>query len=237
MSLNSGLKHCLESVIANVDVQGHPYFNLLASGEMSKTQFLISQIEFAPLVQCLNLPMAQVINGIPNALLRMSLVEHLWDEHNKAGAEKAHSKTMLILIERLGGNPALISSDRMTPNIRIFNEALRGVSAFADGRFAAGMFGGIERTLADVSTIICKAMIDQKWLSSDRITHYNPHKELTIQHAEDFLQVVNHDWDNPMYQKTIKDGIEFGANLFLNVYTDLYHTVCRSMAFPESKIA
>ena len=225
MSLHPELKNCLESVVHDLNVKGHPYFKMLASGEMSKIQFLETQIEFAPLVQFFNRPMAQVIANIPHALLRMALVDNLWEEHGKGIPEKVHGKTILTLIDRLGGDASLIQQDDFTANVQIFNEALRGAAAFENYRFAAAMFSGIERTFVDVSTQICLGIIDQGWLPADRITHYALHKEIDIQHAEDFLHVVNDDWTNREHQQIIKKGIQFGASLFLNVYTGFHRRI------------
>lgn len=157
----------------------------------------------------------------------MALVDNLWEEHGKGVPEKVHGKTILTLIERLGGDSSLIKVGSFTPNVRIFNEALRGASAFENYRFAAAMFSGIERTFVDVSTLICQGITGQSWLPLDRITHYALHKEIDIQHAEDFLRVVNDDWERPEHQQVVKDGINFGANLFLNVYTGFYHRIAR----------
>lgn len=225
MSLHPGLKDCLESVVHDLRVHEHPYFKMLASGKMSKAQFLETQIEFAPLVQFFNRPMAQVIANIPDALLRIALVDNLWEEHGKGIPEKVHGKTILTLIDRLGGDASQIQRDEFTPNVRVFNEALRGAAAFENYRFASAMFSGIERTFVNVSTEICQGIIDQGWLPADRITHYALHKEIDIQHAEDFLQVVNEDWANAEHQKAIKAGVMFGAHLFLNVYTGFHRRI------------
>lgn len=225
MSLHPGLKDCLESVVHDLRVQDHPYFKMLSSGKMSKDQFLQTQIEFAPLVQFFNRPMAQVIANIPDAMLRIALVDNLWEEHGKGVPEKVHGKTILTLIDRLGGDSSLIQRDVFSPNVRIFNEALRGASAFENYRFSAAMFSGIERTFVNVSTEICQGIIDQGWLPADRITHYALHKEIDIQHAEDFLLVVNDDWDRAEHKQMIKAGIQFGASLFLNVYTGFHRNI------------
>ncbi|WP_081063725.1 TenA family transcriptional regulator [Burkholderia multivorans] len=228
MSLNSALKDHLESTVFNLKLHENPYFKMLCSGAMSKGQFLQSQIEFAPLVQFFNRPMAQVIANIPDAILRIALVDNLWEEHGKGVPEKVHGKTILTLIDRLGGDSAKVDQSRPSSNVRIFNEALRGASAFEGYRFAAAMFGGIERTFVEVSSMIFQSIVDQSWLPADKVTHYGLHKELDIQHAEDFLMVVNQDWHDPIHQREIKDGVQFGASLFANVYTGFYHNITRS---------
>jgi len=87
------------------------------------------------------------------------------------------------------------------------------------------MFGAIERLFVDISTRIVKVIIDNKWLSSDRITHYNLHKEIDMQHAADFLLVVEDDWKHADRKIEIKQGILFGLEIFSNLYCGLYKNI------------
>jgi pyrroloquinoline-quinone synthase len=222
MSLNPKLKDHLETAIFSLKLEEHPYFQALLSGKVSKSQFLKSQIEFSHAVSFFSRPMAQVISNIPETIPRMAIVDNLWEEHGKGIPEKVHGQTILTLIDRLGGNSSEIDQTSLTPNIEIFNQSLRGASAFEDYRFAASMFGAIERTFVDISGMICSAIINNGWLPEGKITHYSLHKEIDIIHAEDFLKVVNNDWDNEDHRKTIKDGVMFGAYLFTNVYSGFY---------------
>ncbi|AOK31017.1 hypothetical protein AQ611_10595 [Burkholderia singularis] len=223
MTLHADLKDYLESCVAELNLPQHPYFKKLCSGEMSKQQFLKSQIEFAPMVYFFSRPMAHVIASMPEAASRISLVENLWEEHGKGVPEQMHGQTILTLIDRLGGDSSSIDLNAPSPNARTFNETLRGVSSFQDYRFAVSMFAGIERTFVDISTMIFQAIVDRGWLDAAQITHYGAHKELDIGHAEDFLRVVNSDWNDVRFKPLIKDGARFGCHLFANTYIGFYN--------------
>lgn len=228
MELNPSIKDCLETLNHILDVPNHPFFVALNSGEISKEQFLKTQIEFSHLVKFFNRPMAQVVANIPDAIKRMAIVDNLWEEHGKGVPEKVHGRTILTLIERLGGDVSKIDENSNTYNIKAFNQALRSVAAFEDYRYSTAVFGGIERSFVDISTEICKGIVENGWLPLERITHYALHKEIDIKHAEDFLIVSNNDWDNDQYESLIRTGIEFGGRLFLNVYTSFYHDLKHS---------
>lgn len=222
MKLNPSIKDCLEEQNRLLNIEKHPFFVDLNNGKISKEQFLKTQIEFSHLVKYFNRPMAQVVVNIPDAIKRMAIIGNLWEEHGNGIPEKVHGKTIITLIERLGGNIDKIDESSFTSNIKAFNYALRSVAAFEDYHFATAVFGGIERSFVDISTQICKGIAGNGWLSEERITHYALHKEIDIQHAEDFLKVSNDDWDDLVHQKTIREGIEFGGRLFLNVYTGFH---------------
>lgn len=226
MSLHRELKECLELSVSQLKLTEIPYFNKLCSGEMSKGEFLNSQIEFAPLVHAFSRSLALVIANIPDALNRISLVENLWEEHGRGIKAKVHCQTMLALIDRLGGVPSDIDLNKPSLNARIFNEALRSVSSFEDYRFSASVFAGMERTFVDVSTMTYQSIVDCGWLEESRIVHYELHRELDIQHSEEFLLVVNKDWeDNEGSRELIEGGIRFGSRLFANFYVGLSYNV------------
>ncbi|AMG68422.1 TPA: iron-containing redox enzyme family protein [Providencia stuartii] len=225
MSLNIELKNQLESSILDLNLPENPYFKSLTSGEMTHEQFLNSQLEFASMVYFFSRPMAQIIANISDPISRIALVGNLWEEHGQGIKENVHGNTILTLIERLGGDISSIDLQNPPPNARIFNEALRGVSAFCDFRFAASMYAGIERTFVDVSCMIFEAITKEGWLPEDKITHYGLHRELDIEHSEDFLKVVNQYWDEPKYQFMIKEGIKFGCQLFANAYVGFYRSM------------
>lgn len=223
MELNPSIKDFLETAVYNLQVENHPYFKALLSGKISKQEFINDQIEFSHMVEFFNRPMALVISNIPHATKRMAIVDNLWEEHGKGVPENIHGRTILTLIDRLGGDSASITEKSVTTNVRLFNQSLRGAAAFEDYRFSTAMFGGIERTFVEISSLICRGITENGWLPEDKITHYALHKELDILHAEDFLKVSNDDWDNSEQQQNIKEGIKFGANMFLNVYSGFYN--------------
>lgn len=226
MSLHRELKECLELSVSQLKLTEIPYFNKLCSGEMSKRVFLNSQIEFAPLVHAFSRSLALVIANIPDALNRISLVENLWEEHGRGVKANVHGQTILALIDRLGGMSSDIDMNKPSVNARIFNEALRSVSSFEDYRFSASVFAGMERTFVDVSTMTYQSIVDCGWLEESRIIHYELHRELDIQHSEEFLLVVNKDWkDSEASRALIEGGIRFGSRLFANFYVGLSNSV------------
>lgn len=222
MSLHKELKECLELSVSQLKLTEIPYFNKLCAGEMSKGEFLNSQIEFAPMVHNFSRSLALVIANIPDALNRISLVENLWEEHGRGIKDKVHGQTILGLIDRLGGVPSDIDLNKPSINARIFNEALRSVSSFEDYRFSTSVFAGIERTFVDVSTMIYQSIVGCGWLEESQVIHYELHRELDIQHSEEFLLVVNKDWGESEHSRAlIEGGIRFGAGLFANFYVGI----------------
>lgn len=229
--LNLALSDYLEQVIESLEIEKHPYFLALREGQFSKEEFLRQQIDFSHAVKHFSAAMALVIAKIPEPKDRTQVVANLWEEHGSGKSEDLHVNTILKLVERLGGNSQ--SNTPISPEVRIFVQALKGAAVFEDYRFSAAMFGAIERSFVNISHLICEAIIKSEWLEQDRITHYALHEQIDIGHAEDFLKVCQADWDNPAHQAEIKNGIHFGARLFLNLYAGLLEIAKRNSGLKD----
>lgn len=225
MELNSELKNYLESTINALNLPEMPYFKALSAGKLSREQFLETQYAFAVMVFSFSRPMAQIMVNIPDALLRTAMAENLREEHGQGTSEDAHCDAILTLISRLGGDPAKVNIQQPPMNARIFNETIRDVCSFADYRFSVAVYAGIERTFADVSTLVYEAIKNQGWLEETQITHYGSHKGTDIEHVENLLKVVNESWAETELQDLIKDGIKFGSDLLVNAYTSFYYNL------------
>jgi pyrroloquinoline-quinone synthase len=223
MALPIGLKDYLETTVGSLRLEAHPYFSNLLNGNTSKSAFVESQKHFAYMVKYFSRPMASVIANIPNAITRSALVANLWEEHGQGDPQRIHGRTIVTLVERLGGDVDALPEDEVVPVVDVFNSALKGIAAYQDYRLSTSVFGGIERTFVDVSHLICKGIISRGWLPEGQITHYSLHKEIDIRHAEEFLEVAAESWGDPDGQVLIKRGIRLGARLFANVYTEFAH--------------
>jgi len=99
---------------------------------------------------------------------------------------------------------------------------LKSISAFEDYRVAVGVFAGIERIFVEVSEQVVYAVLKYNWMPKELITHYGLHKEIDIQHAEDFLKVIEDRWDEDETKRLVERGIQQGMNIFINVYSEFY---------------
>lgn len=221
MNLPQDLKNFVENSIDELNLREHTYFSNLLSGQYSKEQFIQSQNQFSYLVKHFSRSMASVIANIPSDLTRTAIVGNLWEEHGHGDPAKVHGKAILTLIDRLGGDSNQLNEKYASESIRIFNIALRGISVFEDYRISTAVFGAIERVFVNISSLICEGIIEQGWLTEDRVIHYALHKEIDTKHAEEFLEVVVDDWNHDEESKElVKVGIRLGLRLFTNVYSD-----------------
>jgi pyrroloquinoline-quinone synthase len=75
------------------------------------------------------------------------------------------------------------------------------------------MFSGI-------SGQIGQAVLEMGWLQKEQLVHYTTHQALDIQHAKDFLYVLQPDWEE--HRQLILEGMRDGALIFDSLYRNLY---------------
>ena len=215
----------LEESVKNINLEDISFFSSLIEGEITKEQFIESQLKFSHAVMYYSRPLAICIANIPNAVQRMPVVGNLWEEHGKGNKNDIHENKIITLISRLGGNVNNINKDNKSINVLIFNQLLRGVSSFEDYRFSVAMFAAIERLFVDISSCICNAIKSNNWLEADRITHYELHKEIDIIHAEELLKVVEKEYQKAEGKLLVQQGVKFGLEIFINLYVGLYKEI------------
>ena len=79
----------------------------------------------------------------------------------------------------------------------------------------------IEDRYAEMSKLISEKILKNKWLTEKTLVHYKVHEKLDLEHAESFYQIISPKWLNKNIQKDIKEGLRFGNDLILNLYTNL----------------
>lgn len=222
MALPEDLKDVLESEVAKLDLERHPFFTALLTGTMPKESFIDSQIQIAFLVRSFAAPMAAIAAGIPGDDMRLSVVENLWEQYGKGKPEKIHGRSLLALIERLGGDLAIMEDMQASAPIAGFNVSIKAIASYEDYQVSTAVFAGIERVYTETSSLIFRAIVAQGWLAAQDIAHYRLHTAAYDENAEAFLRLVGDDWilDGDS-RALIKNGIKLGAALFARVYTNL----------------
>jgi pyrroloquinoline-quinone synthase len=212
----------LEVALTCVDLRAHPYFAMLESGAMSKTQFLHSQVEFLPIVRDYGQTLALLIARLPDAAQRSAIIDVLREEHGGGQPGQVHGQTLLTLIQRLGGDPALADAQAPSRQARLFNATLRGLAAFEEPGLAAAVFGAIERLFAEVSGRLRDALLERRWLPEEQIVHYAHHHRIDQVHAAAFLSVAARDWHMPERRPALVDGMRAGVALLADCYSALH---------------
>lgn len=81
--------------------------------------------------------------------------------------------------------------------------------------------GIIERAFADISAVLGNRIIENQWVSADKLVHYNLHADLDIEHAEEFFSLIEPKW-NANSKEYIIEGLEIGIYAFNQLYKELY---------------
>ncbi len=210
------------------------YFRTLAEGTMSIDAFRESQAQFYFAVRFFPRPMAALTARLPNSSTRHGLIHNLAEEHGYHDEESgvnsgcidsllAHDVTFLSFLRSIGVSDDELSGAKEHPGVRAFNLALIGACMMERTELAFACLGIIERSFADISALIGKAVVERGWVSGERLVHYKLHAEIDRRHAAEFFNEIEDAWKaGGDTQCAIEDGLDLGLFLFNKLYDDLY---------------
>jgi len=225
------LQRLIDEIVADVAAANNPYFRALQSGDLTKDDFVETQVQFYSAVVFFSRPMAALAAKIPTPDLRVEVVRNVWEEHGEGNPGRMHARTFATFLERLAGiGLADIEARTVWPEVRLFNTALAGACVLEDYRVGAAMLGMIERTFCEQSAWIGRAVVARGWLRPEELVHYTVHEVLDVRHAQDFFDVVRPSWNaGAEHRDTIEQGLRLGAVTFDRLWEDLYRHRARRL--------
>jgi pyrroloquinoline-quinone synthase len=206
----------------------NPYFTALAGGDLSREDFVETQIQFLFAVAFFSRPMAALAGRLPRPEMRLSLLENVYEEHGQGKLRFSHERTFLALLGRLGVGLEQIERRALWPEVRAFNTTLVGVCTLDDTLTALAVLGIIEDLFAGISATIGQGIVARGFLPKDQVVHYAVHEKLDEEHAEGFYRELDGPWAaHPRHAYQIRQGLELGAYAFLALYEGLYRSRAR----------
>lgn len=219
----------IDAVLATAGYRTNPYFAALRDGRFARADFVETQVQFFYAVLFFSRPMAAVAAKIPSAQQRVEILRNVWEEHGEGAEAAGHGSTFGAFLDRLDGLSAADCDRRVLwPETRIFNTTLAGVAVLDEYLVGTAALGIIERMFADIAGWIGTAVVDQGWMTADRLVHYRLHQTLDARHAADFFDVVRGPWESdPTARYYVEQGLWLGATAFNTLYEGLYRARAR----------
>lgn len=233
--MSSALAATVDAVLAEIDAKANPYFTALASGELSKDDFIETQLQFHSAVVFFSRPMAALVAKIPEAALRVEIVRNVWEEHGEGEVHAMHGQTFVTFLSRLMHIPRedvekTLATRALWPEIRAFNTALSGACVLDDYLVGAAVLGIIERMFVEIASWLGRGVVARGWLKPEEMIHYNLHERLDTKHAQDFFDVLEPVWHRSADARyNIEQGLRMGALLFDQLYARLYRSRARRL--------
>jgi pyrroloquinoline-quinone synthase len=199
------------------------YIAALRSGEMSRDDFVETQIQFLFAVVFFARPMGALVGRLPRRQMQLAILENLRDEHGSGRLTVCHENTFVELLQRLGTERAEIDRRALWPEVRAFNTTLLGLCALDDALTGVAALGMIEDMFAGISAAIGAAIVERGFLPKRDVVHYATHESLDVAHAEGFYAGLYEPYaEHPRHKYEIDQGLELGAYAFMSLYEGLY---------------
>ncbi len=198
------------------------YLRALREGTFRRADFIETQIQFLFAVAHFSRPLLMLASRLPRPEMRISILEHVGDEHGHGNVSMSHEQTFLLLLDRLDVSMSEIEKRALWPEVRAFNIAMTGLCMTDDPFTALAALGMIENIFEELSEELGRLIIMRGWLSADQLTHYSMDGG-DQHHADAFYGPLHEAYEtDPRYTYQIQQGLELGAYLFLRLYDGLY---------------
>jgi pyrroloquinoline-quinone synthase len=210
-----------EHAIREQGLNDNSYIRALRDGGMDLATFRRTQEQFYFAVTFFPRPMAALVGRISDPKSRLDILRNLVEEHGEFREEFFHHTTFRTFLSSIGSHPAGLDELSLWPAVRAFNSVLTCACVLDELEVGVGCIGVIERSFADISREIGRAVVDRGWVQADKLAHYKLHAEIDRRHADEFFAVAEPRWDDSRARYNIEQGVRMGAYIFDRLYADL----------------
>lgn len=216
------IRDSADETLKRTGIFANPYFESLASGEMSRDCFQRTQEQFFFAVTFFSRPMAALMARIPDARARLDILHNIVEEHGEFAEDAFHATTFNRFLKSIGCDPQHINDLALWPELRAFNSVLTTACTLDELEVGVACMGIIEYAFADISAILGRAVVSRGWVEPGVLVHYKLHSEIDKRHADEFFSVVEPSWIDTSRRYFVEQGLELGAYIFDRLYRDLY---------------
>ena len=209
-------------------LSAHKYFSSLMDGSMSLELFKYSQLKFYSAVCYFSRPMFLLCSKIDSYTDRLTLLENIMDEHGNGDISNTHGETFKKYLINLGINNREIDEKVSHPAIAKFYSIIENTINNSSLETAIAMFGIIEDRYTEISSSIALSLVQNGWLKTSQLIHYENHQQLDIYHAELFYKLVRNKWKKEKSRLDIEKGLRKGNKVILDIYLDLVKSFNKS---------
>ena len=188
---------------------------------LSKIAFVAGQLDFLGAVEHFSLPMMILCSRTKEFSSRWSILSNIVEEHGHGTHIHTHKSTFMELLQQLDVPSKTIEHHTHHPCIDVFNHTLSSICQTEHPYMGFACLGIIEDLFADISFRIGSFLVTSQWLTEEQLIHYTTHKDLDIQHAEEFYTIIKPYWNT--HSSEIKKGLRIGHYLLYFLYEQLYH--------------
>jgi len=215
------MQSTIQAILEALKADPNPYFDALLTGEMTREDFIETQVQFFSPVMHFHHPMRKLAARIPPDRNRDLVLKNVSDELGNDDPSQSHENTFLRFLNQMDNlSEETVRSRPSWDDVKAFNASVDRACTERDYRHGAAFMGMMELMFSQISGHLGRSILRAGWLREEELVHYTTHEALDIQHAQDFFSVVEADWET--LPEIITAGLEEGAACLDGLYRDLY---------------
>ena len=215
------MDHFISCLKQKTPIEENKYFLDLIKKKITFKKFKETQVCFYDAVIFFTKPMFIIASKLNSYEQRLIILDNIMDEHGDGELSQTHGETFKQYLLSLGVLEEEILNRKQNKAANVFNKLLVKKAKEKPIYFSLAMMGIIEDRYVTITKLLSEHLIKNKWLNKDTLTHYKVHENLDVEHADSFYSLIKDRWLKPKHRKEIKEGLVFGNDLILNLYSDL----------------
>jgi pyrroloquinoline-quinone synthase len=207
-------------IAADYDFTRHPYFVWMLSEGTSVGEFRRSQVPFRFAVESFSQSLAAVLARIPRLEARLGVADNVAEEHGRGNQLASHKRTFVQYLRALGTTTPELEVDCPVA-VSAFNHALLNFCLAQPHPAGAALLGIIEHLYVGISGSLAEMLRARAWAAPGSQRHYDAHKTLDVDHAEELFALARPTWHEPTARAQAAHALLLGAHWFWQLYRDL----------------
>jgi pyrroloquinoline-quinone synthase len=162
--------------------------------------------------------LSAITANIDNYLIRMPLVENLFEEHGRMNLEHVHLQSYVDFLKQIGISTADLETFEPCAGVVAYVRSVLDLCLHYHYLEGLAALGVIEDIVHQVSPIIGQTT-KKNIVDINRVSHFTEHEVLDEQHSKEIYALLH--YTNEQEKQLIKHGLTLGAYYHSRLYSDI----------------
>jgi pyrroloquinoline-quinone synthase len=168
--------------------------------------------------------LSAITANMDDYLIRMPLIENLFEEHGRMNLEHVHLRSYIHFLEQIGISSQDLETFEPCAGVIAYTRSVLDLCLHYNYLEGLAALGIIEDIVHQVSPIIGQTT-KKNIADVERVSHFTEHEVLDEQHSQEIYALLT--YNNEQERKLIERGLAFGAYYHSKLYSDIADQVVK----------
>lgn len=220
MNAFAELKSLTHQIFSEQPIEQHPLFLHMEENRFSPDQAKLIALQIYHVVEYFPRFLAAILTSIPDYVLRMPLVENLFEEHGRMNVKLVHLETYKQFLYGIGVTREEITASKPDIPVIAYTRAVTDLCLHHPYEEGLGALGVIEEIVARVSPIVARYALAHYSKEKGSLVHFTDHETLDVAHANEIYEIAAQVFAGQRKELVIR-GLQLGYYYQSRLYSDI----------------